>query len=128
MQIRQRQRRVHVIGQSLGHALVDTGLRRDVFDTQQSVVKLVQSRLGLRQSLKGKIEWLVVMRGQEQQTQRFGRRFFQNFVNGVEIAERLAHLDAVDHQHAAVHPIVGKRVIRMRAHRLSALVFMVRKN
>ena len=68
------------------------------------------------------------MGADKQQPESFRRIFSDQLVNGIKIAERFGHFDSVHHQHAGMHPVTGKSVVRMGAHRLRAFVLMVREN
>ena len=66
------------------------------------------------------------MRLEHQQAHRIGRVLVQDLLEGEKVAEALAHLLAVDEQHARVHPHVGKRLVPAAAG-LGVLVLVVRE-
>ena len=85
-----------------------------------------QRALGTVQTIPREIERRAIARLQHEQAQRSTGMLLQNLGQRKEVAERLAHLLAIDQKHARMHPGVGKSLVPS-AGSLSALVLMVRE-
>src|SRR5258708_12177193 len=74
------------------------------------------------------VEWLAVLRREQEPPDRLGGMLVQKLVHGEEIAERLAHLLAGDVQEAVVHPVLRHDAMAEGAAALRDLVLVVRED
>ena len=68
------------------------------------------------------------MGAEKRQAQDFAGPILQEIAHGVEVAQRLGHLLAVDGHKAVVHPDPGKTGVGMRSAGLGNLVLVVGKD
>ena len=79
---------------------------------------------GTAQALEGEVQRAAVMGLGHKQAQRVGGVLVEHVLEREEVAQRLAHLLAVDQKHARVHPMVGE-LAAPGALGLGALVLMM---
>ena len=79
---------------------------------------------GTAQALEGEVQRAAVMGLGHKQAQRVGGVLVEHVLEREEVAQRLAHLLAVDQEHARVHPMVGE-LAAPGALGLGALVLMM---
>ena len=78
------------------------------------------------EAVEREVERRAVVGLQHEQAHRVGRVLVEHLLEREEVAEALAHLLAVDEQHARVHPHVGERLVPAAAG-LGVLVLVVRE-
>ena len=81
---------------------------------------------GALKALKREIKWCTIVRLKHQKSYCICRVLVQNFLERVEVTQRLGHLLTVNAKHSGVHPIIGERSVP-GARCLSSLVLMVRE-
>ncbi len=91
-----------------------------------SAADALERALGAVEALEGEVERRAVVGLQHQQAHGVGRVLVEHLLERVEVAQALAHLLAVDEQHARVHPHVGERLVPA-ADGLRVLVLVVRE-
>ncbi len=63
--------------------------------------------------LTGEIKWRTIVRLKHQKSYCICRVLVQNFLECVEVAQRLGHLLTVNAKHSGVHPIIGEKVVQV---------------
>ena len=81
---------------------------------------------GALKTLKREIKWCTIVRLKHQKSYCICRILIQNFLECVEVAQRLGHLLAINAKHSGVHPIIGERSVP-GAGCLCGLVLMMRE-
>ena len=94
----------------------------------QSRIHPVQGCFRLPYAILGEIERRAIVRLQQGEPERLAGEFRQQFVHGVEVAERFRHLLAFALQIAVMHPVLRKMRAGVAATALRNLVLMVREN
>ena len=122
-----RARRVEIIAERLDH-LVWRRRGRGVPRLQKGAVEAGDLGPGLPQQFETEVEGLAVVGAEKGQAQDLARPVPKEVLHGVEVAQRLGHLLAVDGHKAVVHPDPGKSGVRMCRTGLGNLVLVVWKD